>query len=463
MGLIQALCTHRDTVVLDKLVHYSILDGVRLSGARWRTFRHSDLEHLFRVLDTVRAKQRTAEFLWSLKESMELTAKCRRYAICWGSAIALALALWWTKLMQWAWWGKPGVAQQEVHGIKHNSLIIMGSLSKSLGSFGGFIAAPAEIVDFLRYYARTITFSVGLPAGCVGGAMAGLEILHDHSNLLTRLRSNMRFFHSGLESFGVANAKKSGSAIFSAPVGDEGRLRDVARELFRRGVFTEGWCFRQFPTGRNEFVFGFPPPIPRKNFRGSCRSSRRFSPNIMWSPHHHRLPARKLVILVTATTTASWNCHARRQTYAVIRFVSRQSLREKLVIFAGSLPVGRKAYVLLSVQDLNQKSASKKAQPLARWGKFTGYPEKNSHLPVCFRKQYNGWPEKSFTRYWPRCNRRCSFRVEESRRRRTLFCFPDAPTICLARASDTTQDTWISTGHYPAAYVCQYYKGEGLR
>ena len=123
------------------------------------------------------------------------------------------------------------------------------------GSFGGWIAASGEIAGYLRYYARTIAFSVGLPASCVGGAIAGLGIIRDHPAQLAKLRANIELFRSGLVSIGIANALKSGSAIVSAPVGNERTLRDVARELFGHGVFAEALPFPAVPRGQERIRF----------------------------------------------------------------------------------------------------------------------------------------------------------------------------------------------------------------
>lgn len=255
VGLIQALCTHRDTVVLDKLVHYSILDGVRLSGARWHSFRHSDPEHLSRVLETARSKRPDSGILvvvegvygidGDVPPLRDLLEVCNRF----GARVMVDDAHATGVL------GKNGRGSAEAHGIATDLPIVMGSLSKSLGSFGGFIAASGEIADYLRYYARTIAFSVGLPASCVGGAMAGLSIIQDRPEHLAKLRANIGFFRNGLVSMGVTNALKSGSAIVSAPVGNERTLRDVARELFQHGVYAEALPFPAVPRGQERMRF----------------------------------------------------------------------------------------------------------------------------------------------------------------------------------------------------------------
>ncbi len=255
VGLIQALCTPRDTVILDKLVHYSILDGVRLSGARWHSFRHSDPEHLARVLETARSKRKDSGILvvvegvygidGDVPPLRDLLGVCSRF----GARVMVDDAHATGVL------GKVGRGSVEVHGIDADLPVLMGSLSKALGNFGGWIAAPAEVVDYLRYYARTIAFSVGLPASCVGGAMAALGVIQDEPAQLAKLRDNIELFRDGLLSIGIANAAKSGSAIVSAPVGSERALRDVARELFRHSVYAEALGFPAIPRGQERIRF----------------------------------------------------------------------------------------------------------------------------------------------------------------------------------------------------------------
>ena len=255
MGAIQALCTRGDTVVFDKLIHHSILDGVRLSGARWHSFRHSDPEHLSRVLETARSKRQDSGILvvvegvygidGDVPPLRDLLEVCDRF----GARLMVDDAHATGVL------GEKGRGSSEAHGFTNGLPIVMGSFSKALGSFGGWIATSGEIAAYLRCYARTIAFSVGLPASCVGAAMAGLGIIQDHRDQLAKLRANIEFFRNGLVSIGIGNALKSGSAIISAPIGDERVLRDVARELFRHGVFAEALEFPAVPHGQARIRF----------------------------------------------------------------------------------------------------------------------------------------------------------------------------------------------------------------
>ena len=255
VGAIQALCTYRDTVVLDKSVHYSILDGVRLSGARWRSFHHSDPEHLARVLKAVRSENRESGILvviegiygidGDIAPVPELVDICGRFdaRLVVDDAHATGVV------------GPSGRGSWEFHGISDPPSLIMGSLSKAFGSFGGWLATSQQVADYLRYYARTIAFSVGLPPSCAGAAMTALTFLRDDPQHLSQLRANIAFFRDGLLALGIRSAERSASAMMSVPVGSEGALREIARELFRSGVYAEPLPFPAVPHGQERIRF----------------------------------------------------------------------------------------------------------------------------------------------------------------------------------------------------------------
>lgn len=255
MGCIQALCGRKDTVILDRMVHCSIVDGVRLSGARWRTFRHSDPDHLSRVLKTEREKNPARgilvviEGVYGINGDLalmgDMLALCDQY-----EARVLVDDAHATGVI-----GARGRGSPEQHDLSDGKHLIMGSLSKAFGSFGGWIATTNQVADYLRYYANTIAFSVGLPASCAGAALAALQMLIEETEHRERLKRNVDFFKAGLLELGVANAKVSGSAIFSIPVGSEQVLRDISRELFRNGVYAEALGFPAVPHKQERIRF----------------------------------------------------------------------------------------------------------------------------------------------------------------------------------------------------------------
>lgn len=120
---------------------------------------------------------------------------------------------------------------------------------------GGWIAGPASVIDYLRYYARTIAFSVGLSPPSVGGAMEALRVIGTDSSRLERLRQNAAYLREGFLTLGLRNPNRSGSAIISVLIGEERILRDVTRDLFNEGIWAEGLPFPAVPCGQERIRF----------------------------------------------------------------------------------------------------------------------------------------------------------------------------------------------------------------
>lgn len=254
-GVIAALCRHGDVVVADQLVHHSILDGIRLSGAARVTFRHSDVAHLEEQLAGIRGTHPQNGLLvviegvygidGDLAPLPEIAALARQF-----DARVLVDDAHATGVI-----GRTGRGSVEHF---HDSAIpdlIMGSLSKALGGAGGWIACAAPVADYLRYFAKTLVMSVGLPAASAAAALASMDLLQREPELMARLRENAAFLRNGLTELGIGNARRSESAILSALVGGEDRLRAVNRDLFRRGVWAEALPFPLVPRGQERIRF----------------------------------------------------------------------------------------------------------------------------------------------------------------------------------------------------------------
>ena len=183
VGTISALAGPRDLVVLDKQVHYSILEGVRLSGAQWVSFRHSDSEDLERVLASSRERHRDSgillilEGVYGIDGDVAPLPELMRIARAYGARIMVDDAHATGVL------GERGRGTHEHHGLATPPDLIMGSLSKSPGSMGGWIATSRETADYLRYFSKTIVFSVGLPSINTAAALAALELIEQERSM----------------------------------------------------------------------------------------------------------------------------------------------------------------------------------------------------------------------------------------------------------------------------------------
>ena len=235
-GTIPALVSSGDIVVLDKLVHASIVDGARLSGAKLRVFQHNDLNDLERILGWA-TQQRGAnsqakilvitESLFSMDGDFaplrEITELKDRYGAWLMVDEAHATGLF----------GKNRRGLVEEFGLGGRVEVQMGTLSKALGVAGGYIAGSTILVDYLINRARSFIFSTAPPPAISAACLAALEIVRSQfcAELLARLRANIKQFCAE----GGICALAADSPIIPKMIGpEEGALR-LAKTLLDQG------------------------------------------------------------------------------------------------------------------------------------------------------------------------------------------------------------------------------------
>ncbi|MFN0039180.1 MAG: aminotransferase class I/II-fold pyridoxal phosphate-dependent enzyme, partial [Burkholderiales bacterium] len=255
VSTIAALCTSSDSIVIDKQVHYSVLEGVKLAGAPWRSFRHCDSDHLDSVLKAIRKRRPNngilviIEGVYGLDGNVtplpEILEVSRRYNACVMLDDAHATGVL----------GPRGAGTAEHFGMKDRPDILMGSFSKAFGSFGGFIAASKPVVDYLRYFAKSISFSIGLPPANAAAALQSLHILRDDPAIVPRLRSRCHLLRDSFVEAGFKSAARSQSAITSILVGSESGVKESTRDLFNAGVWAEGLPFPAVSRGQERIRF----------------------------------------------------------------------------------------------------------------------------------------------------------------------------------------------------------------
>jgi 8-amino-7-oxononanoate synthase len=179
LGVLSALAGPETTIVSDELNHASIIDGCRLSRAGVAVFRHGDLDH---ARELVRAAPGPVVVVSDTVFSMDgdvadvsgLAEICDRY----GALLVLDEA--------------HGVLGPH-HRVEGVACVRVGTLSKTLGSLGGFAAGPAPLVDLLRNRARPFIFTTALTPADAAAALAALGVLRspEGTALLARLRANI--------------------------------------------------------------------------------------------------------------------------------------------------------------------------------------------------------------------------------------------------------------------------------
>ena len=175
LGTIPALVGKGDNVILDKLAHASLIDAARLSGATVRTFSHNDMGRLETLLAKISpSKTRiliVTESIFSMDGDSaplrELVALKDRYGAWLLVDEAHATGLY----------GATGEGLIAEAGLHPNVEIVMGTLSKALGSVGGYIAGSRALIDWLINRARSFIYSTALPPGVIAASHAAVDLV----------------------------------------------------------------------------------------------------------------------------------------------------------------------------------------------------------------------------------------------------------------------------------------------
>ena len=235
VGTISSLVGEGDVVYSDELNHASIIDGCRLSRAEIKIYPHLDtgrLESLLRedsgrkcrklvVTDTVFSMDGDVA---PLKEITDLSEK-------YGAALMVDEAHATGVL------GKRGSGATEYFGVEERVPVVMGTLSKAVGSLGGYVAGSRHLVDFIRNRVRSYIFDTSLPASSLAASIAAIRIIENEPERRERLWSLIHRFKNGIESMGL-KVMPSDSAIVPVLVGEAAPALRFAAVLRERGVYT---------------------------------------------------------------------------------------------------------------------------------------------------------------------------------------------------------------------------------
>lgn len=225
----------RDLVVHDALIHNSVLQGIRLSGASQRSFRHNDVQHLDELLTRIRHEFErvlvVVEGLYSMDGDIpdlpQLIEVKRRHGAFLMVDEAHSIGVL----------GQSGKGISEHFGMDARDVDIwMGTLSKSLCSCGGYIAGSNALVDLLRYSAPGFVYSVGMSPPLAAAALEALHIMLAEPERVQALRQRSRSFLSLARERGVDTATCQGFAVVPAIIRNSLATVRVAARLFDRGI-----------------------------------------------------------------------------------------------------------------------------------------------------------------------------------------------------------------------------------
>ncbi|MFH1665214.1 MAG: 8-amino-7-oxononanoate synthase [Candidatus Omnitrophota bacterium] len=200
VGVISALCGKGDCVFFDRLSHASILDGIKLSGARPFRFRHNDTGHLEELLARERGRYRGAMVITETVFSMdgdlapleEIVRLKERYNCVMMADEAHATGIF----------GKNGTGMAEEKGVSGKVDILMGTFSKALGGFGAYVATALDVRDYLVNTARSFIYSTSLPPAVIAADITALGLIENEPYRRRVLLSNADHLRGELKKTG---------------------------------------------------------------------------------------------------------------------------------------------------------------------------------------------------------------------------------------------------------------------
>ena len=227
-GVIPALAGTGDLILSDELNHASIIDGCRLSRADVRVYSHKDTAEMEKILRESRHSRKliVTDGIFSMDGDIAPLPEIVGIAKDYGAMVMVDDAHA-TGVLGRNYGGTPDYFNVEVD-------ISMGTLSKALGSMGGYVAGSHELVDFLRNRARSFIYSTALPAASVAAASAAIDVI-EKEHPANRLFENVRMYKKSLIDMGYTVGSET--QIVPVMVGDARKTCEVAEELERVGVF----------------------------------------------------------------------------------------------------------------------------------------------------------------------------------------------------------------------------------
>jgi glycine C-acetyltransferase len=249
-GVIPAIVGKGDVIFSDRLNHASIVDGALLSRARLVRYPHNDVASLRRLLaGTEPAGRRliVSDGVFSMDGDLASLADLVKLKKEFGALLMVDDAHGTGVL------GETGRGSAELFNVMAEIDIQMGTFGKALGSFGAYIAASREIVDYLVNRARSFIFSTALPPAVLAASLAALDLVdsEEGARLRKRVADNTDLFRSALQEAGFSTMA-SETQIIPLFVGDAGPTMEFSQQLLAEGIFVQGIR---------------PPTVPA----GSCR------------------------------------------------------------------------------------------------------------------------------------------------------------------------------------------------
>jgi len=251
-GTVSAILGKEDFIVSDELNHASIIDGARLSRAKIKVFRHKDMSHAEELLKEVEHesghKLLITDGVFSMDGDIGPVDKLSELADKYGAIMMVDDAHASGVLGRN---GRGSVDHFHCHGRVD---VQVGTLSKAIGSLGGYVCGSRDLIEYLYHRARPFLFSTSHPPSVTATCIAAFDLLENEPERIARLWDNTRYFKGRLAAAGFDIGGKSTPAsetpITPIIIGDGKRTMEFSKALFNAGVMATGIAFPTVPEGK---------------------------------------------------------------------------------------------------------------------------------------------------------------------------------------------------------------------
>jgi glycine C-acetyltransferase len=245
-GVFEALLGSEDVIIADRLIHASLVDGIRLCSAEYDTFKHMNMEHLEKKLEQHQDKRHrmvVTDGVFSMDGDLapldEMCALCDRY----GAMILV------DDSHASGFIGRTGRGTHEHFGVMDKVDVITTTFGKGLGgASGGCVSGRRELVELCRQKARPYLFSNSLAPPIVNASIKVIDLISGSTERRDKLEWNTRYFREGITEAGLF-VRPGETPIVPVMLYNAKLANDMARDMYAEGIYVIGFFFPVVPAG----------------------------------------------------------------------------------------------------------------------------------------------------------------------------------------------------------------------
>ncbi len=247
MGAISVIMTKEDAILSDELNHASIIDGCRLSGAKIIRVKHQDMEDLEEKAKLAVESGLYKKIMYITDGVFSMDGDIANLPEMIPIAEKYGLITYVDDAHGSGVMGN-GAGTVKHYGLSKKIDMQMGTLSKAVGVVGGYVAGSKQLIDWLKSRSRPFLFSTSLTPGAAGAALASIQLMQSHPELVDKVWENAEYFKSELKKIGY-DIGVSETPITPVILGDETLTQRFSSKLIEKGVYVKPIVFPTVPLG----------------------------------------------------------------------------------------------------------------------------------------------------------------------------------------------------------------------